>query len=80
MAKGICELDVGSRGACETCVKELSGKKALLVAPGGCVDVGDGKTSVSLCGISFRSLFQMAVPQGNAADPETRPRTADEAE
>jgi hypothetical protein len=39
--------------------------------------VGDGKTSLSRAGGSFRSLFQMPVPHGKAADPGPRPRAAD---
>ncbi len=36
------------------------------------MDVGEGKTSVSLDGGSFRSLFQMPVPQGNDGAPGGR--------
>lgn len=66
MGKGICELVPGSRAAEEVGVRpEASGpKKELLPAPGGAVEVGDGRTSLSLAGGSLRSLFQMPVPHG----------------
>jgi len=42
------------------------GKYPFPAEPGGCIDVGDGRTSVSLEGGSLReSLFQMPLPHGN---------------
>ena len=61
MAKGICELVPCSRGVGDVCDSEVSLKK---LWPGGTVDVGDGKTSVSREGGSFRSEVHMPVPQG----------------
>jgi hypothetical protein len=74
MGKGICELVPGSRAAAEVGVRlEESGpKKELLPAPGGTVEVGDGRTSLSLNGGSLRSVFQMPVPQPKL-DPGVRP-------
>lgn len=52
-------------------------KKELPAVPGGMVDVGDGRTSLSLDGGSLRSAFQMPVPHGKADDPAGRPMTDD---
>lgn len=69
MAKGICELLCSRDGE----GKPASvGKNELLAEPGGTVDVGDGRTSCSLDGGSFRSLFQIPVPQGKVVEPEAR--------
>lgn len=43
------------------------------------VDVGEGKTSLSLDGGSLRSVFQIAVPHEKPGAPDPRPIT-DEAE
>lgn len=56
----------------------LSGpKKELLVPVEGTVDVGDGRTSLSLEGGSLRSLFQIPAPHANADDPEGRGMAVD---
>lgn len=47
-------------------------KKELPVPVVGTVDVGDGRTSLSLDGGSLRSLFQMPDPQGKAGAPGGR--------
>lgn len=73
MANGICEFGP-SRGLGEVCVAAASGPNMeLAVAPGGTVDVGDGRTSLSRDGGSLRSVFQMPVPQGKADAPGARP-------
>lgn len=75
MGNGICELVPGSRVAEVVGVRPESGpKKELFPAPGGTVEVGDGRTSLSLAGGSLRSLFQMPVPHGKFA-PGPRPMT-----
>lgn len=66
MAKGICGLDPCSLGVGDVCVSELSPKKLPLP---GIVEVGEGRTSVSLEGGSLRSVFQMPVPQGKDGGP-----------
>jgi hypothetical protein len=77
MAKGICAF-----GACceegEVCDMPMSEPKNELPAePGGIIEVGEGRTSLSLEGGSLRSVFQMAVPQGNVDGPWARPMTED---
>lgn len=62
IAKGICELVPGSRGVGEVWDIEVSLLKKLWLT--GIVDVGDGNTSVSREGGSFRSEVHIAVPQG----------------
>jgi hypothetical protein len=63
IAKGICELVPCSRGVGEVCEFGFSLPKKLW--PAGTVEVGDGKTSVSREGGSFRSDVHIPVPQGN---------------
>lgn len=41
--------------------------------PGGTVEVGEGRTSLSLDGGSFLSLFQIPDPQGKFDGPGARP-------
>jgi hypothetical protein len=62
MGKGICELVPWSRGVGEVCDMGFSLLKKLW--PAGTVDVGDGNTSVSREGGSFRSEVHIPVPQG----------------
>ena len=78
MGKGICELGSWSLDPADTCMAALSWpKNELAEPPGGPVEVGEGRTSVSLEGASLRSLFQMPVP--HEKEPEFgawgRPRT-----
>ena len=80
MAKGICEL-AWSFEAGDVCDMPSPGKSGLPGPPGGMADVGEGKTSDSLEGGSFRSLFQMPVLHAKVPEPPwDRPRTAEEAE
>jgi hypothetical protein len=48
----------------------------LLVAPGGAVEVGEGRTSLNREG-SLLSLFQIALVHGNAEPPAARPSPAE---
>lgn len=73
IAKGICEFEAGSRDTGDVCVSPP--KKELPPAPGGMVEVGEGKTSLSLDGGSLRSLFHMPVPQGKVDPAGARPMT-----
>lgn len=73
IAKGICEFDAGSRKTGEVCVS--APKNELPLPPGGMVEVGEGKTSLSLDGGSLRSVFQIPVPQGKAEPVGARPMT-----
>jgi hypothetical protein len=74
MANGIGALVAGSRDAVPPGDRLLSGeKKVPFPMPMGRVDVGEGNTSLSLEGTSFRSEFHIPVPQGYAAEPGVRP-------
>lgn len=76
MAKGICEFDAPSREFGEIWFKPESGpKNELLPPPGGMVEVGDGRTSLSLEEASFRSAFQIPVPQAKDDELFERPMT-----
>jgi hypothetical protein len=80
MAKGICEIGPCSLGVGDVWDK-ASLKKLGLLMPGGMVEVGDGSTSLSLDGGSFRSEVQIPVPHVKPEEPWCpRPMDADDAE
>lgn len=80
MAKGICGFGPCSLGVGDVCDR-ASLKKFGLPIPGGIVEVGDGNTSLSLDGGSFRSEVQIPVPQVKVEEPWwPRPMVADDVE
>ena len=73
-------FDKESRELETACTGRESGpKNELLLPDGGTVEVGDGRTSLSLEEASFRSTFQIPVPHANADELVERP-IADDAE
>lgn len=72
IANGIWELGPGSRETGDVCISEL---KKEFPPPGGSVDVGEGKTSLSRAGGSLRSEFQIVPLHGKVDAPVPRPIT-----
>lgn len=78
MLKGICAFEAWSRGAGDVRDKPVSGSRVLFDAVEEAPDE-DGKTSDSLEGGSFFSVFHIPVAQGNEPGPACpRPRAAEE--